>query len=43
MVVVFLGVQIGDLVLLGVFLGKSEVFKVSGIFRGNPFQYVYKL
>ena len=26
-----LGVQIGDLVFLGVFLGKSEVFKVPSI------------
>ena len=31
-----LGVKIGDLVFLRVFLGKCEVFKMSGIFRGNP-------
>ena len=29
-------VEISDLVFLGVFVGKSEVFKMSGIFRGNP-------
>ena len=33
--VIFLGVQIGEyLEFLGVFLGKSEVFKMSGIFKG---------
>ena len=29
-------VEISDLVFLGVFVGKSEVFKMSGIFKGNP-------
>ena len=32
--VVILGVQI-QLVFLGVFLGRNEVFKMSGIFRDN--------
>ena len=32
----FLGVEIGHLVFLEVFLGKNKVFKMPGIFRGNP-------
>ena len=31
--VMFLGVQIGDLGFSGIFLGKSEEYKISGILR----------